>query len=109
MLTQPPGCRDRFLGRDVTCTAKDDVWLNFLVITGPMPDRQAARTMGNGLLHIEPLELWLLIDNDQVHVVTTAEAVIRNGEQTIGVWWQIDAGNRPFFREDVIDQAKLLM
>ena len=65
--------------------------------------------MGNRFLHIEPLELWLLINDNQVHVITAAEAVICDREQAIRIWWQIDARNIPFFREDCVDQARSLM
>ena len=40
---------------------------------------------------VEPLELRLLVDDDQVHVVAAAETVVGDGEEAIGVGRQVDA------------------
>ena len=59
--------------------------------------------MSNRFLHAEPLQLGLLIDDYQVHVIVTAEAVIGGREQTIGIGWQVDACDRAFLRKNGID------
>ena len=65
--------------------------------------------MSNRFRHAEPLQLGLLIDDNQVHVIATADAVIGDCEQTIRIWWLVDACDRTVLRENGIDQSWTLM
>ncbi len=60
-------------------------------------------------VYIEPLQLGLLVDHDQVHVVAAPEAVVCDGEQAVGVWRQVDASHGAPFREHHVDQAGALV
>ena len=65
--------------------------------------------MSDSVLHVEPLQLWLLINDDQVDIVAATEAVIGDREQAVGIWWQVDASDCAFFGEHGIDQPRSLM
>src|SRR5262249_19729704 len=69
VLAQPPGRCPRFLCRNVTCTGQHDARFDVLIVTRPVPGRYSAPTMDHRLLHAEPVELWLLIDDDEIDVV----------------------------------------
>ena len=60
-------------------------------------------------LHIEILQRRLFAGDDHVHVVAAAQAVIRDGEQRVGVGRQIDAHDVGFFVHYVVDEAGILM
>jgi hypothetical protein len=49
------------------------------------------------------LEVFLLVGNDNVHIVLTAKAVVHRREQTVGIRWKINANN---FRALVGDDVK---
>ena len=49
------------------------------------------------LVDAEPLELRLLVDDDQVDVVPAAEAVIGDREQTVRIRRQVIRATVPFF------------
>ena len=65
--------------------------------------------MLDGRLHVEPLQLRLLVDDDQVDVVAAAEAMVGHREQAVGVRRQIDARHRASLREHGVDQARALV
>jgi hypothetical protein len=55
------------------------------------------------LFHGEVLEVFLLVGNDNVHIVLTAKAVVHRREQTVGIRRKINANN---FRALVGDDVK---
>src|SRR2546428_13335122 len=65
--------------------------------------------MSNRFRHAEPLQLGLLIYDYQVDVIATAQTMIGDPEQTIGIGWQVDACDRAFLRQNGIDQSGSLM
>ena len=60
-------------------------------------------------LHVEALELRLLVDHDEVHVVAAAQAVVGDRQQAVGVGRQVDAGHAPPLGQDHVDQPGALM
>ena len=75
---QQPGRRAGLERRHVARAGEDDVRLGALVVAGQRPDRSAPGAVLARLLHVQPLQLWLLLDDDQVHVVAAAQAVVRH-------------------------------
>ena len=58
-------------------------------------DAPAAQCAGRRL-EVEVLQLGLLVDDDQVHVVAAAEAVVGHREEAVGVRRQVDPRTVPF-------------
>lgn len=77
MLAQHPGGGDRFLRRDVTSTGQHDVRLRWLVAIH-IPDTGTLGAVGPCLLHCQPLQLRLFIDDDQIEVVPAFETMVCN-------------------------------
>src|SRR5207253_11499304 len=104
-----PRRRHGLEGRDVPGCGEYDVRVAAVVVAGPRPYRGAARTVRSRRLDVEPLELRLLVDDDQVHVVAAAETVVGDGEEAIGIGRQVDARDGSLLREHRVDQARPLM
>ena len=90
MPPQPPRRRHHLQGGDVAGGGQDHVGLGAVVVARPAPDRRPAGAVLPRRVHVEPLGLRLLVDDDEVHVVPAPEAMIRDGQQAVGVRWQID-------------------
>ena len=65
--------------------------------------------MGARGVHVEPLELRLLVDDDEVHVALASQAVVRDGEQTVRIRGQVDARDRALLGQDRIHESRSLM
>lgn len=68
-LSEESGGSERLLGRNITAGCHDEIWLLSVVVGGEVPDTETLGAMGNGFLHVEELEMVLLIGNDDVDVV----------------------------------------
>jgi hypothetical protein len=78
--------RDDLKGRDFASAAQDDVgFLTFGYVGCSLPDRGTEREVLDGLVHVEPLQLRLLVYGDEVDVVTASERVVGAGEERVGV------------------------
>jgi len=78
--------RDGLKGRDVASAAQDDVgFLTFGYVGCPLPDRGTEREVLDGRVHVELLELRLLVYGDEVDVITASETVVGAGEERVGV------------------------
>ena len=60
-------------------------------------------------IHIQPLRRGLFAGDDDIDVVAAAQAVIRHGEQTVGIRRKIDADDLGLLVHDVIDEAGILV
>jgi len=79
------GRRDRLERRDVAGAGQDDVGVAVVVGAGPFPDAEAAGAVEHGVVHVEPVEAWLLARYDDVHVVAAAEAVVGHRQEGVGI------------------------
>ena len=89
--------------------AEDDIGLAALVAAGPWQDRCAATAMLDGVVHVEVLQLGLLVDHDEVDVVPAAQAVVGHGKQAVRVRGHVDAGHRAPLGQHHVDQAGALV
>jgi hypothetical protein len=92
----------------VAGAGQDDVGMRGLVAVH-VPD---ARPVGAVLLrfrHGQPLQLRLLVDDDQVQIVPALEAMVGNRQQTVRIGRQIDAGDAGLAVDDRIDETRALM
>ena len=71
-MAEDLGCRNRFHGDDVTGARNDDVGIFAryrVLIAGPVPDAEAFTAVRFCFVRGEPLELRLLVLDDNVHAV----------------------------------------
>lgn len=78
VLSQKRGGSKCFLGDDITARSHDDI--GFFVRTGacPFPDTETLGAMGDGRVHVEVLEVGLLVSDDDVDVVGALQAVVHD-------------------------------
>ena len=75
----------------------------------PSPRSGAARAVGAGLVHGQPVEAGLLAGHDDVDVVAAAQGVVGHGQQGVGVRRQVDPYDLGALVEDVVDEAGVLV
>src|ERR1700740_1885677 len=109
MAAQQPRCGHGFLGDDVTRTGEHDVWLIAIIAAAPLPGPSSSGTMCERGVHAQPLKLRLLINDDEVKIVMTPEAVICYREQAIGVRWEVNPHYVCLFTDQVIDKPRPLV
>lgn len=80
-----------------------------LVVAGPVPDPDALGAVSDCLVHVEELDVVLLICYDDIHVVDAAEAMVRYGEQGVTVWWQVDSDHFGAFVGNHVEEAGVLV
>ena len=61
LLAQQRGRRQSFLRRNVAGRGHDDVGFAGLVIAGPIPDADALGAMRDGVVHVQVLQVLLLV------------------------------------------------
>ena len=108
VLAQPASRRHRLERRDVAGAGQTTSGSAPWSLLAQCHTRRAAGAVFDGRVHVEPLELRLLVDDNQVHVVTAAQAMVRDRQQAVCVWRQVDAGHAPPFGQDHIDKPGAL-
>ncbi len=56
--------------------AIDDIGLAGLVIAGPIPNANALGAMSDRVVHVQVLQVLLLVRDDDVHIVLASEAMV---------------------------------
>ncbi len=108
-LPQKRRRRKSLLCGDIAGRRHHDVRFTVLVVTGPGPYAEPFRAVLDGGVHIQILQVHLLVRNDDIDVVAASEAVVRDREQTVGVGGQVDARHfRALVRHNV-DKARVLV
>lgn len=95
--------------RHVAARYHYDVRLAALVVAGPVPDSDALGAVLNSLLHVEVLQMLLLVRDNDVDVVGAAEAMVHNGEEAVAVWGQVDADDFWALVGDYVEEAGVLV
>src|SRR5205807_6148111 len=75
----------------------------------PIPDPRSAGAVGARLVHRQPLQLRLLVDDDQIDVVAAAQAVVGDREQAVRVRRQVDASHLSLLGDQGIDETGTLV
>ena len=65
--------------------------------------------MDDGCLHIQKLQVFLLVADDYVDVILAAQAVVGDRQQAVDVGRQIDARHRCALIDDHIEKSRILM
>ena len=68
----------------------------------PAPSRQCAAACVGG----QVLQLGLLVDDDQVHVVVAAQAVVGHRQQAVGIRRQVDPAHVAALGQHGVDEAR---
>jgi len=84
------GGSERFVSRNITAGGHDNIWPTHLVVGCPVPDSEALGAMCNCVVHVEVLEMILLVCDNDVDVVHALETVIRDGKEAVSIWGQVD-------------------
>ena len=108
-LAQEAHRRQSLERRHVARARHDHVRVPAAVVARPFPDADAGGAVLDGGAHVEILELGLLAGHDHVHVVAAPQAVIRDGQQGVGVRREIDPDHVRFLVDDVIDEPGVLV
>ena len=109
VLAQQCGCGQGLHRRHVAAARHDHVGFGTLVIAGPIPDSGALRAVRDRRLHIQILQVDLLVRDDDVNVVDTAQAVVGDGQQAVGIGWQIDSHNAGALVRHHVEKAWVLV
>ena len=72
--------------------------------TRPVPHRTSPLTVRRSLVGRQILQVWLLVGDDEVHVIAAAEAVIGDGQQAVSVRRQPGAYHPGTERDDGVQQ-----
>src|SRR5262249_3854200 len=67
------------------------------------------RTMDDGLVHGEILEVELFVADYYVDVVLAPQAMVGDRQQTVDVGWKVDASYFGPFVSDYVDKSRILM
>src|SRR6516162_240629 len=94
---------------DIAATRHDYIGLNALVVAGPVPNSRSLRAVLNRRFHIKVLKMHLLVRNDDIDVVDASQAVVRDGEQAVCVWWQVDPNDTRTFVRNYVKKTRVLM
>ena len=109
LLPQHCRRRQRLLRRDVAAARHHHVGLAVLVGARPVPDADALGAVDDRLLHVEILQVLLLVGDDDVDVVLAAQAVVGDRKQRVHVRRQIDPRDVRALVHDDIQEAGVLM
>jgi hypothetical protein len=95
---------------DVAGAGEHDVGVApVIVVAGPVPNPLTVDAVLRCLLHREPLQLRLLVDDDdgevEVDQRSRAQAVVGHRQQTVRVRWQVDPSDLAPLGDDVLKQA----
>src|SRR5246127_3850214 len=109
LLAQKGRGRKSFLGGDVSSRGEDQIRFPTLIIACPVPDSKAFCAVLNGRIHVQVLQVQLLVAYDHVHVVFAAQTVICHGEKGIGIGRQVNAGHSSALIDHYVEKVWVLM
>ena len=109
MASQQLNRRQGLERRHVSAARHDHIRLAALIVAGPSPDAEAGGAVLDGRVHVQPLRRRLLAGDDDVDVVATPQAVVRDREQRVRVGRQVDPDNVGLLVHHVVDEARVLM
>src|SRR5204863_898395 len=86
-----------------------DIGVAAFIVARPFPYAQSLRAMGDGRIHVQPLQCGLFTSHDDVDAVAVAQAMIGDREQRIRIRRQIDANDGRLLVDDEIEETGVLM
>lgn len=76
MLPEEGNSSKRLLCWDITTRDHDDIGLLVFAVGGKLPDSNALGAVNDSIVHVEVLEMFLLIGNNDVDVIGAAKTVV---------------------------------
>jgi hypothetical protein len=109
MLAQKSDSGERLLSWNITARRHHNVWFFIDTIGSEFPNTNTLGTMSDCIVHVEILEMLLLISDNDVDVVGATETMVGHREQAVGVWWEVDSYNFRAFVGDNVKKSRVLM
>lgn len=79
------------------------------IVTSPVPDSETFLAMRFGVLHVEKLQMVLLVGNDYIYVASTVKAVIHRAQETVSIRRQIDPHNLRRLVGNNVEKSRILV
>ena len=86
-----------------------EVGLGALVGARPVPQADALGAVLDRGVHVQELQVLLLVAHDDVDVVGAPQAVVRHRQQAVRVRRQVDAGDRRALVDHDVEEARVLV
>ena len=83
---------ERLHGGDVAGASQHHIGILAVVGGGPIPNADAFGAVDYGVVHVEILQVVLLVRDDDVDVIAGAQAMIGDAEQAVGIGRQDRCG-----------------
>ena len=109
LFTQQRGRRQRFLRGNVARACHHYIGFASLIVARPVPDADALRAVRDRGIHVQVLQVQLLVGNDHVDVVLAAQTVIGNRQEPVHIRRQIDARYFGSLVHDDVEEARILV
>src|SRR5262249_8278118 len=94
---------------DIAGGCHNQVGLAALIATCPVPNTDALRTVLDSGVHVQVLEVQLLVGNDHINVVLAPESVIRYRQQTFRVGRQVNACRGGALIQNNVEETRILV
>src|SRR5580692_244321 len=96
-------------GYDIAGTGYHCVGLAAFVVARPRPDADAFFAVFDRRVHIEILQMGLLVSDDHIHVVNAPQTMVSRAQQAIHVRGQVNAGYRRTLVRHDVQKTRILM
>lgn len=107
---QESGGSKRLHSRDITATSHNEVRVIVGVTrTRPVPNTKTLGTVRNSSLHVEVLQVVLLIGNDNVDVVFAFETMVHDREKAVTVGREVDTDDLGGLVCDDVEETRVLV
>src|SRR5262249_55437180 len=108
-LAQHRRCGQRFLSWYVAGTSHHNIGFLTLVVAGLAPDANALGAVRDGGVHIEILQVELLVANDDVDIAFAAQAMVGHRQQAVDIRRQVYSSYFSSFVDDYVDESGILV
>ncbi len=109
VLPQQHNRRQRLFGGNVPGAGHHHIRFGPLVVAGLSPDADALGAVRDRLVHVQVLQMLLLVADNHVDVVGALQAVIGHTEQAVHIRRQIDAADIRALVHHHVEKAGILM
>src|SRR5439155_23576103 len=80
-----------------------------LVIAGPIPNSRPLCAVCNGGVHVEVLQVILLVGHNHIDIAGASQAMVGDGKEAVSIWWKIDAYHFRTLVGDDIQKPRILV
>src|SRR5664280_522235 len=95
--------------RCVSATGHHHIRFDTLVVTCPLPDSNSFSAMYYCSVHCKPLWECMFSCNHNINVMPAAQAVIKNRQQAVCIWWKVNTYYISFLVHDMVEEARILV